>query len=335
MFRGTAVSAVVTIAVSVSGCDPASQDEGLATEDHGFTLRDSAGIEIVENHAPEYADGEFWTIDPEPEIVLGGSENLSGLADDSAQLIWSVVGLARLPDGRVAVLSSENKQLMLFEPSGELAGIVGGPGEGPGEFTRPERLQYLPPDTLVVWDYFLSAIDYFDSSGKLLRERTVDYTRLRELGAWGESRRLPLGVSGNDGLAAATGGGRAGAQEGEVRLGRIHACESGGIPVGQGVVGLGVRDTGPVERLQPGGAMAGSAALSAGSRSGGLADVWPARHALLGGKGLLSGRQARRAGGGAGGGVSDSPADVGEPPTPPSIEPRGSRPRRGPSRHGR
>ena len=44
-------------------------------------------------------------------------EGLDALANDSAQLVWSVVGLARLPDGRVAVLSSENQQLLLFEPS--------------------------------------------------------------------------------------------------------------------------------------------------------------------------------------------------------------------------
>lgn len=102
------IQAVLMIAIAMSGCDPASQDESLPPEDHGFTLRDSAGIEIIENHAPEYADGEFWTIDPEPEFVLGGSENPGELANDSAQLIWSVVGLARLPDGTVAVLSSEN-----------------------------------------------------------------------------------------------------------------------------------------------------------------------------------------------------------------------------------
>ncbi len=189
MFRRVTIFAFLSLLAS--GCEQPAGDS-VAEADPAFTVWDSVGIEIVENHAPEHAAGEFWSIDPEPEIVLGGSENPGELANDSAQLIWSVVGLARLPDGRVAVLSSENRQLMLFEPSGELARIVGGPGEGPGEFTRPERLQYLPPDTLVVWDYFLRAIDYFDSSGKLLRERTVDYARLRELGAWGESRRIPL-----------------------------------------------------------------------------------------------------------------------------------------------
>ena len=182
----------VTVAISpaVLGCDPAPF--GDTAENPTVTIRDSAGIEIVENHAPEYVAGQFWTIDPEPEFVLGGSEDLSGLANDSAQLIWRVVGLARLPDGRVAVLSSGSRRLMLFEPSGELSRIIGGPGEGPGEFTHPLALQYLPPDTLVVWDYFLSSIDYFDTAGNLLKERSLDFARMGVHGVGAESLRFPL-----------------------------------------------------------------------------------------------------------------------------------------------
>lgn len=190
MLKRLILPVTLVIPVTVFGCDPAPF--GDTAENPTVSIRDSAGIEIVENHAPEHPAESFWTIDPEPEFVLGGSEHLSGLADDSAQLIWSVVGLARLPDGRVAVLSSANQQLMLFEPSGELSRIIGGPGEGPGEFTHPLALQYLPPDTLVVWDYFLSSIDYFDTDGNLLKERSPDLARMAVHGAGAESLRLPL-----------------------------------------------------------------------------------------------------------------------------------------------
>ncbi|MXW18110.1 MAG: hypothetical protein F4123_13445 [Gemmatimonadetes bacterium] len=190
MLKRLTLPVTLAIPVAMLGCDQASF--GGTAENPDVTIRDSAGIEIVENHAPEHRAGSFWTIGPEPEFVLGGSEDLSGLANDSAQLIWRVVGLARLPDGRVAVLSSENRQLMLFEPSGELSRIIGRAGEGPGEFTRPERLQFLPPDTLVVWDYHMTSIDYFDTAGTLLKERSVDYARMREHGIWGEGMRLAL-----------------------------------------------------------------------------------------------------------------------------------------------
>ena len=149
-----------------------------------FTVEDSAGIEIVENHAPQHPPGQFWTIDAEPEIVLGGVGARPGedqaAGQDAAQLIWEVVGIARLEDGRVAVLSQGNDQLYLFEPSGELSATIGRRGEGPGEFTQPEALHYLAPDTLVVWDYWYTATSYFDTGGELLQERAFNIQELMD-----------------------------------------------------------------------------------------------------------------------------------------------------------
>ena len=192
IFRRSALCAIVTVIATAIGCDQPTPDDGAAVAEPTVTVRDSAGIEIVENHAPEWPAGEFWTIDTVPEFVLGGTDELGEPAHDSAQLIWRVEGLARLVDGRVAVLSAGSKQLMLFEPSGELSVIIGGPGEGPGEFTHPLALQYLPRDTLVVWDYFMTSIDYFDADGNLLKERSLDHGRLMEHGVGAESLRLPL-----------------------------------------------------------------------------------------------------------------------------------------------
>ncbi|MYG82213.1 MAG: hypothetical protein F4187_10850 [Gemmatimonadetes bacterium] len=177
-----------------------------------FTVEDSAGIEIVANHAPEHPAGTFWTIDDVPEIVLGGGRMVTPNDDpgatvaDSAQLIWEVSGLARLEDGRIAVLSTGNHQLLLFEPSGELSRVIGDRGDGPGEFTRPQHLQYLPPDTLVVWDYWFAPTSYFDTVGTLLGERTIDLRRMMEAapGTNAESTMFPLPdgslvvVAGND-----------------------------------------------------------------------------------------------------------------------------------------
>ena len=191
MNKPTLLAIPIVIAITAAACDRPAVPGANGT---GYTVHDSAGVEIVVNHTPEHAADRFWTIDPEPEIVLGGTEDPGGAANDSAQLIWDVVGIARLADGRVAVLSREGRQLLLFEASGKLSETIGRGGEGPGEFTRPERLQYLPPDTLVVWDYHMTSIDYFDAEGSLLRERTVDHAALRERvpGASGESMRMTL-----------------------------------------------------------------------------------------------------------------------------------------------
>ena len=189
--RGPTLLAVLMVSSLLLGCDRRDPGDPGGSE-VGFAIRDSAGIEIVENHSPEYPPERFWRMDMEPEIVLGGSDR--GLAGDSAHLIWRVSGLARLEDGRVAVLSRGNRQLYLFESTGELSRVMGREGRGPGEFGGPAELQYLPPDTLAVWDSWFGPVSYFHTGGDLLRTRSVDLGKVIA-GAHrvtAESRRIPL-----------------------------------------------------------------------------------------------------------------------------------------------
>ena len=200
--RGRTLLAVLMVSSLLLGCD--RRDPGdPAGREAGVAIRDSAGIEIVENHSPEYPPERFWRMDMEPEIVLGGSDRW--LAGDSAHLIWRVSGLARLEDGRVAVLSRGNRQLYLFEPTGELSRVMGREGRGPGEFGGPAELQYLPPDTLAVWDSWFGPVSYFHTDGDLIRTRSVDLGKViagRQPRGPPESRRIPLA----DGSFVTTGG---------------------------------------------------------------------------------------------------------------------------------
>ena len=138
-----------------------------------MVVRDSAGIEIVENRIPGWAADDVWTVAPQPEIVIGGNDAPASLGD-STHLVWSVTDVAPLSDGRVAVLSSREKRVFLFEPSGEFARSIGREGRGPGEFGYPEHLQILPGDTLVVWDYMFGPVTYFNPAGEVLRSWRVD-----------------------------------------------------------------------------------------------------------------------------------------------------------------
>ena len=109
--------------------------------------------------------------------------------------IWRVRGLVRLTDGRIAVLLSEDRQLLLFSPSGNLAKTIGRKGEGPGEFYRPRHMRYLPPDTLMVWDEWMGPVTSFDTTGRVLERRTIDLGRALERlpeGAGVESPIVPL-----------------------------------------------------------------------------------------------------------------------------------------------
>ena len=155
-----------------SGCDrPAYEPRSTEVQTVGVTIRDSAGIEIVENHAPIWDSGDFWTVDPEPEFVLGGL----GALGDSAHLIWNVFGAVPLSDGRIVMLTPDgDTKVRVFEPSGRLSASFGRTGRGPGEFQYPMRLQVLQGDTIAVWDHMFGPVYYFDPSGTLLRERRID-----------------------------------------------------------------------------------------------------------------------------------------------------------------
>ena len=136
-------------------------------------MRDSAGIEIVENRVPAWAPDEIWTAAPQPELVIGGNDTSAG-PDDSTHLVWSVTDVAPLSDGKVAVLSSQEQTVFLFEPSGEFVRSIGREGRGPGEFGYPEHLQILPGDTLVVWDFSFGPVTYFNPVGEVLRSWRAD-----------------------------------------------------------------------------------------------------------------------------------------------------------------
>ena len=103
---------------SVALCAAIAACEGIETETRppAVTIRDSAGIEIVDNHAPEWDDGSAWTVAPTPEIVIGGQH---GAVDaDSSHLVWRIGDVVALSDGRIALLSGGEKRVFLFESSG-------------------------------------------------------------------------------------------------------------------------------------------------------------------------------------------------------------------------
>ena len=176
----TGLAAVFATVAVYAGCERHSPSvrEGIVADSPGVTVRDSAGVRIVENHSPERNTGSFWTVDPEPVVVMGGIDSNRGTpeaaSDSSSHLIWRVTGLSQLPDGRVAVLSGANKMLLVYERSGRLSRTIGREGEGPGEFWEPVHLQLIGGDTLAVWDYMFGHVTYFDTLGVLLRERRID-----------------------------------------------------------------------------------------------------------------------------------------------------------------
>ncbi|MDE2795575.1 MAG: hypothetical protein OXL34_12210 [Gemmatimonadota bacterium] len=162
------------LALFAAGCSETPAEPPPPT----FTATDSAGVRVVVNSAPQWAENEGWQVTPDPVLTLG-------TVDYPVEQQFLRLGeVTRLSDGTVVVLEIDDAELRAFDPSGTLLWTAGGIGDGPGE-TRPYDdtravLTRLPGDTLQLQNG--QARVRFSSGGGLLEHVKVDYTRFRRWG---------------------------------------------------------------------------------------------------------------------------------------------------------
>ncbi len=160
MMRRRAATTILAAAVGASACGD--------TEPHSTTVsvRDSAGVTIVESREPRWGPDEAWTIAADPEVVIGSVEG------DERYLLDGVWGLRAFDDGRIAVLDYGSRRVRLYDPEGRHLVDIGGPGEGPAEFNRPQYVGVLG-DTVVVFQSAPVRLSWFDDGGAFLDARTI------------------------------------------------------------------------------------------------------------------------------------------------------------------
>lgn len=147
-------------------------DGGSAVQ--SVTVRDSAGIAIVESAGPALAPSG-WTLSSEPTLRIGAVEG------EGAEQFTVVRGVTQLADGRIVVLDQETSEIRYFDASGEHLRTVGGEGGGPGEFNRAGRLVRLSDDSVLVEDRPRIRYVVYGPDGELASEATVDMERIVEL----------------------------------------------------------------------------------------------------------------------------------------------------------
>lgn len=109
-------------------------------------VRDSAGIEIVENFGtPLWPEGPGWEFTQDLRI---------GAVDGPPEYQFGrITGRQVLSDGRIAVTDAMAHNLRIFSPDGVHEHTVGREGQGPGEFGSGVLALFLgPADTMVVYD---------------------------------------------------------------------------------------------------------------------------------------------------------------------------------------
>ena len=156
-FTAHTIAAVVTAVVTAS-CDsdpdPADWPDQLA-----YSVRDSAGITIVESPRPAPDSRLGWKVSDQPTLAIQTLET-----EDGPQL-YQVQAATRLPDGRIVVANGGSNELLVFEGTGSYQAAWAGQGEGPGEFTDLSGLGRLAGDSLIATDALQGRVSVFDYEG--------------------------------------------------------------------------------------------------------------------------------------------------------------------------
>lgn len=132
------------------------------------SVRDSAGVRIIENDRPAWSRGQAWRLSPEPVLEIGVVEG------DPDYQLYRARFVQRLPDGRIVLANTGTHEIRAYSPNGRHLFSAGGPGEGPGEFRSIDFLGVLPGDTLVAFDRSLDRVSLFTDRGGFIRSFRLD-----------------------------------------------------------------------------------------------------------------------------------------------------------------
>ncbi len=129
------------------------------------SVRDSAGIRIVENGRPLWSPEDAPGLAARPTLVIGDRP-------EPNYELSRVGGAVRLSDGRIVIADGGSLQLRFFDSTGAFIKFVGGRGGGPGEFRRLDALATLAGDTMVALSMPGTAT-FFNAHGEFLRRVNV------------------------------------------------------------------------------------------------------------------------------------------------------------------
>jgi hypothetical protein len=150
------------LALAVAGC-------GGGAERSTLTMSDSAGVTIVESHAPLWSPEEGWRLSEAPLVTIGTVEGA-----DEYQL-YRVRSAVRLADGRIVIANSGTNELRFYDGDGTYLFTRGGAGGGPGEFRSLGNIWTLD-DSLYLFDFNQMRITAYSTSGEFSRTFRVRET---------------------------------------------------------------------------------------------------------------------------------------------------------------
>jgi hypothetical protein len=127
------------------------------------TVRDSAGIQVVENRGGRWEEDGGWRLSDEPTLQIGVAEG------DSLYQMDRVRTVLRLGDGRIVVANAGSHELRWYDAKGRHVASAGRQGGGPGEFQGLTALRRLPGDSILAYDMMAFRLSWFDPGGRFVR----------------------------------------------------------------------------------------------------------------------------------------------------------------------
>ena len=130
------------------------------------SVRDSAGVEIVEHSSGSDEQAAVWRIAEEPNLTIGA------VAGDSQDLLFNVEGAHVLANGRVVVANRSTDELRYYDVSGDYLFSGGRTGEGPGEFGHIAWTAYCG-EYIYAYDISNARMSVYDEDGQHQRDYRV------------------------------------------------------------------------------------------------------------------------------------------------------------------
>jgi len=155
---------LLVTSVLTASCSPG----GEVGESSGVQHRDSAGVELVENLRPYWEGGGGWHVSGEALLRLGAVEG------DPAYEFSRITGVTRLGDGTILVADDAAQEVRFFAPDGRVTAVVGGRGEGPGEFAVLSGLGTAPSGGAWAYDFSLRRITWLSPEGRIGSVTSLD-----------------------------------------------------------------------------------------------------------------------------------------------------------------
>lgn len=137
----------------LTACDTGTSDQG----DTGFTVRDSAGVEIVENGALPVTLG--LVVDESRRQILSPGGDLH-----------RVTGVRIQASGTLVLANAGLYQLIFIDPATEQVVTSGRKGQGPGEFEWMSGLFLCAGDSVVVVELNRGIVHLLDPEGRFVRQ---------------------------------------------------------------------------------------------------------------------------------------------------------------------